>query len=208
MERVTEGGDLTSNTIMETTVQVVDAYNEEVKAFNQEIQKVNEERRQLGLDNLTAMLDAFVSNTDEQALRKTAVRFQQRWGFSSHEHKKPARHLPYDHPQLEKRRCYVDAVTAQNEVHERLVLNFDQVWTILFEPQPKIISKRPENAGKKADPLRDSKVRRDIRRQMQQRCGLPLTEPAFEPHLGCTKLASLGATAQLTPVESWRTLDL
>ena len=118
------------------------------------------------------------------------------------------RHLPYNHPHLAKMRYYVDGVTKSKEVSERLVANFDQVWTVLLEPQPKIISKRTERTGQMADPLRHSKVKRSLRRQMQEKCGLPLTDPPSEQHLECTELSSLNATAKLTPVDNWRTLDL
>ena len=94
MERVTEGGDLTTGNFMETTVQVVDAYNEEVKALNEQIRDVNEERRKLEWDDFIPMVPQFVSRRDEQLLRRTAILFQNKWGFSSHEQKKPARHLP------------------------------------------------------------------------------------------------------------------
>ena len=105
-------------------------------------------------------------------------------------------------------RYYVGGVIKREKVSERLVANFDQVWTVLFEPQPKIISKRIECAGQMADPLRHSKVKRSIRRQMQEKCGLPLTDPPSEQFWNCIEPSSLNATARLTPVDNWRTLDL
>ena len=106
MQRVTEGGDLTTTNIMETTVQVVDAYNEEVKALNEQIRDVNEERRKLERDDFIPVVPQFVSRREEQVLRRAALRFKNKWGFSSHEQTKPARHLPYNHPHLAKMRYY------------------------------------------------------------------------------------------------------
>ena len=90
MERVTKGGNLTLSTIMETIVQVVDAYNEEVRALNEQIRDVNEERHKLEREDLIPMVPQFVSRRDEQVLRRAALRFKNKWGFSSHEQTKPA----------------------------------------------------------------------------------------------------------------------
>ena len=114
MEIVAFGGDLTTGTSVGATVDVVKAYNEEVKAFNEQVQEVNEERRKQGSNDFVSMVPEFVCRKDEQALRKHALRFQKKWGFSSHEQKKPARHLPYNHPHLAKMRYYVDAATMRN----------------------------------------------------------------------------------------------
>ena len=99
-------------------------------------------------------------------------------------------------------------MTQRSGASEQLVANFDQVWTVLFEPEKKIISKASQCAGQMADPLRRSKVKRSIRRQMQEKCGLPLTDPPSEQHLECMEPSSLSATAKLTPLDNWRRLDL
>ena len=41
---------------------------------------------------------------------------------------KPGKHLPYESPKLQRVRDYVQWAVTEGGVHERLVMNFDQVY--------------------------------------------------------------------------------
>ena len=57
---------------------------------------------------------------------------------------KLGKHLPYVSPQLQRIRDYVQNMVANKTIHERLIANFDQVWTVLFEPSTRILYKSPK----------------------------------------------------------------
>ena len=109
---------------------------------------------------LITPLKRFVGNLGEDALAKFCLRYRKKWGVADYSNNKPSKHLPYKDPALQSIRDHVDAKTSSGEVHERLVLNFDQVWTTLMEPDTKIIGKGTKRSGQEADPLAHSKFKR------------------------------------------------
>ena len=61
---------------------------------------------------------------------------------------KQSKHLSYTHPAMEAVRRFVDKVTSTNYVDGRLVANFDQVWSVHYEPPRKQLHKPEEDLGK------------------------------------------------------------
>jgi hypothetical protein len=110
---------------------------------------------------------ASMKMTDE-AIDKAAERFAQKWGFYDYKQEKPSKHIPYEHPALEAIRNHVSALVDSGQIHPRLIGNWDQVWTVLFEPRRRIRFKMPSDAGKKADPLRASLRKRMLRARLQE----------------------------------------
>jgi hypothetical protein len=51
-------------------------------------------------------------------------------------------HLEYGDPQLEQLRAYVKTQAATAGCHERLIGNFNQVWSLAFQPRKTCLQKR------------------------------------------------------------------
>ena len=171
IEHIEAGEEVYSSTIGELLSTVIRQYNAEVDDVNDESAKHNagvcEELELAGggsdVDRaLLKMLPKCEASTHPRAIDTFSRRFADRFGFGVYRQEKPGKHLPYHHPQLQKIREFVDHVTSTGEVHERLVLNFDQVWTVLFEPSPKILFKSADKAGQRADKLQSSVRKRQV----------------------------------------------
>ena len=66
--------------------------------------------------------------------RKAAQRLCHRAGLSTSQNAKPGKHLAYDHPSLQRVRDWIHEQSTSGHFHERLIGNYDQVWSVLFRP--------------------------------------------------------------------------
>ena len=78
-----------------------------------------------------------------QANYVQAQRLCRRMGIRCATNSKPAKHLSYDHPEMEAVRSWVECSNTSHGVNLRLIANFDQVWTCLFEHKKKVLYKPP-----------------------------------------------------------------
>ena len=61
-----------------------------------------------------------------------------------------------------------------------LYANFDQVWTLLFEPAKNRVWKPDDRAGLRVDDLQGQYEKRLCRYRLQKATGVEITEPNFE----------------------------
>lgn len=66
-----------------------------------------------------------------RSINQLALNFAEKYGFSMFAQSKPTRHLQRDHPQVQHVMDFIQMTIRNGEVDERLVLNFDQVWSCL-----------------------------------------------------------------------------
>ena len=128
-------------------------------------------------------------------------------GLKSHSSSVPARHLDADHPQVEAVKLFVERCGHTHNVHKRLVANFDQVWTTLYEHSKKVIYKPEENAGEHKSPHKPSmqKMISSIRVALGIEDGKGLWEqPEAVEKTYNAKKPVLNAAANISPIEGWR----
>ena len=78
--------------------------------------------------------------------RKKAQRVCRKFGIRALANNKPGQNLPYDHPALQEVRLFVQLKAKALGVHERLVLNMDQVWSTNYRPATKSLQKASSGA--------------------------------------------------------------
>ena len=79
--------------------------------------------------------------------RQAAVKLAKKLGLKTTTVTKQSKHLSYSHPSMEAVRRFVDKVTSTNYVDARLVGNFDQVWSVHYEPPRKVWHKSEDAFG-------------------------------------------------------------
>ena len=77
----------------------------------------------------------------------------------------------YDHPEMAKVRDYVDTSSAVHGVHEQLICNLDQIWSMMFEMEEGHLYKDPAFVGQMADPLENSNTKKRVRQLMEEHLG-------------------------------------
>ena len=85
------------------------------------------------------------------ALRSCARRLCAKLGIKTSKVTKPAKHLDFSQPDMEKVRLYVRTCSAQHGVHPRLIANFDQVYSSHLEHAKSTLHKRQCDQGKMSD---------------------------------------------------------
>ena len=140
-------------------------------------------------------------------MRKRAQRLCNTFGIKMRSNEKPGMHLPFEHPQLERVRTFVKTAAAKHKCHERLILNFDQVWSTLFRPQKACLQKAASLRNLQSDPHAKSLYMRQIRHNLERVLDLPLTEK--DPKAGDFKHEPkrpmvTGMNAASATVDGWR----
>lgn len=82
------------------------------------------------------------SQYEEKGTEKVCGKF----GIRALANNNPGQHLPYDHPALQEVRLFVQLKAKALGVHERLVLNMDQVWSTNYRPATKPLQKASSGA--------------------------------------------------------------
>lgn len=129
------------------------------------------------------------------------------FGIVNKSTEKPGAHLPYSHPSLEAVRTHVKTLVHQKKIHERLIANFDQVWSLRFRPNRKSLMKESSLRGVVKDPLIKSALMRKIRHCLERSLDLPFseTDPSGRgPHELRAPRVTGGAAASAFVDEEWR----
>lgn len=161
-----------------------------IEAFNDEVNKFRASREAADLEALDQLAQAGGSEDDIQklkqeqdtsratwpslitcgqsitALKQQAAMFAQSRGYSMFSQDKPTRHLPRDHPQVQRVNDYIRMTIQEGKVDNRLVLNFDQVWSCLYEPMKRTFWKKESS-----DRLSKYPERQKIRAALQEHFG-------------------------------------
>lgn len=116
---------------------------------------------------------------------------------------KPGKHLPASHPALQKVRDFIRMEIQSKRIHPRLIGNFDQVWSVQYQP-----SKRTLQCRDHCDDLAKHMSWRRLRHQIELSLDLPLTENLAENRYhsrpGYSAEGVTGGAAGCAPVECWR----
>eukprot|EP00438_Fugacium_kawagutii_P013863 Skav228403 [mRNA] locus=scaffold3824:14733:31266:- [translate_table: standard] len=129
------------------------------------------------------------------------------FGISNKSNEKPGAHLPFDHPQLQAVRVHIRKLAAEGQVHDQLIMNFDQVWSTNFRPTKRSLQKRASLKGETKDPHVRSMMMRRIRHNIERFLDLPFTEAdpdqkILQPDLRPPTV--LGGEAASGMIEAWR----
>ena len=141
-------------------------------------------------------------------LRMQTYRLCNRVGLKSHSSLAPARHLDYEHPQVQAVRTFVAQCEETHNVCRKLIANFDQVWTTTYRHQRRVLHKQVEACGKHPEKQKPSiqKMMKAIRIGLKVEDGeLALEDENTEQEQGYSiKHPSLNAPANVSPIENWR----
>lgn len=141
-------------------------------------------------------------------LRMQTYRLCNRVGLKSHSSLAPARHLDYEHPQVQAVRTFIAQCEEQHNINKRLIANFDQVWTTTYRHQRRVLHKEVEACGKHTDVQKPSiqKMMKAIRIGLRVENGeLELEDESTEQVQGYSiQHPSLNAPANVSPIENWR----
>lgn len=77
-------------------------------------------------------------------LENLTQRFSQKFHWSFTKNEKPGKHLEFNNPALVAIREFIQGEVDHQRVHPRLVCNWDQVWTLSYEPLRRVAFKRKE----------------------------------------------------------------
>lgn len=126
--------------------------------------------------------------------------------MKSHASAVPARHLDFEHPQVQAVRTFVAQCAESHNVCERLVANFDQVWTTTYRHQSKVLHKSVEKLGQHKVEYKPSekKMMDAIRKALNVADPGADLEDENEPIGYQPSPPVLNAPAQISPVENWR----
>lgn len=103
-------------------------------------------------------------------MRRLASRLARRCGIVPSTNNKPGRHLPWDHPSLCHVRSWVALGVAQKKFHSQLIANFDQTWSLNFQP-----ARRPLVKKDAPDELKSIHARK-LRHRIERVLEMPFTE--------------------------------
>ena len=100
------------------------------------------------------------------------MRFAQKFAWGKYRNEKPGRHLDINNPQIVNLRGWIQQAIKDGRAHERLIANFDQVWTLTYEPLKKVAFKQVPYHGEK--PLSQRLPQKaDLMRALRNSVGLP-----------------------------------
>ena len=120
---------------------------------------------------------------------------------------------------MEAVRRFVDKVTSTNVVDARLVANFDQVWSVRYEPPKRVYHKDQDDFGKLTTPCPKRSFQKIID-GLENYMGVPDGCRQFpKPQKKVCQQVSLNAAGNMNPVDyarnartcttlSWRDGDL
>ncbi len=135
--------------------------------------------------------------------RKRARSFCNMVGVRPRANHKPGAHLEYSDPQLEQVRSYVrNEAVIKHGCHERLIANFDQVWTTLYKPQQRPLGRSTQTT---VGPDK-TKFIKTVRHQVERMLDMEFTEqdPRTTQKTEPRTQQVTGGAAALGCVENWR----
>ena len=134
--------------------------------------------------------------------RRHARRLANRCGLILTANTKPGRHIPFDHPSLVHMREWISFQLQNKHVHERMVGNFDQTWSLNFVPRKSSLNRRQVST----DPFAKNVNRKKLRHVIERALGLEFTNSQagdcgdYEERLRSVT----GGAAAMAPVDQWR----
>ena len=226
MERIVLGEEVTMQFVANTMSFAIDLWNESVGTMQnlfyekslEMLQQQDANFANLSEDDvdkaINSMTDAAMQMLKpicicpgDASVKKRAQRLCNQFGIKPRSNEKPGAHLEYDHPALEKVRIYVRHTARERGVHERLIANFDQVWSTNYRPQKKTLQKPASWRNRENDPLTRSLYMRKVRHNLERSLDLPLTEDdPSAPQVKTTASVPqvTGLAAARGTVDEWR----
>lgn len=133
-------------------------------------------------------------------LRKAAQRISRKAGLSQALNNKPGKHLGWNHPHMERVRNWVAFKVASGSYHERLICNFDQVWSLMWRPRRRTLQQSKASPDEFAKSAALKRIRRCVERVLDK----DLTEdPEQKKGHSATPLVQGGICANVG-IEQWR----
>ena len=111
---------------------------------------------------------------------------------------KPGKHLPPEHPQMQKVRSWLQAQIHSGRCHGQLLCNFDQVWTLMFRPAKSLLNQRDS-----VDELSSSCSLKRLRHCLERCLDLPFTDEV-EVQREVHRPRIQGGPGASGSVEQWR----
>eukprot|EP00438_Fugacium_kawagutii_P033902 Skav220991 [mRNA] locus=scaffold1541:250564:259672:- [translate_table: standard] len=147
LQKLQMGMEISPPGIADLIESLLKEYNSQVQEVNQELEGIRadfDDERDGEKPELVRLATCKLTrgNLDKLASR-FACRFH--WGFFRNE--KPGRHLEYNNPQVVAIRQWISNMIEAKKINPRLVGNWDQVWTLMYEPLKKIAYKQGHAAG-------------------------------------------------------------
>ena len=105
----------------------------------------------------------------EKSLYGHAKHFLKKWGFGKYAASKPEYMLGNEDPAIVKFRRLINDACKKHYVNPRLVMNFDQVWQLLYTPESHIVWKNPKKKkNEKDDAIRKGTSKDSFRKALLQ----------------------------------------
>ena len=149
-EVVVSGMELNTTAVEEVLKEALETYNEAVTAWRDEKDKADLEMLQKLSDagtseaELKAVSDelskakqfwpqtCLLAQTP-RALNQQALKFSQKYGYSRLSQDKPQKHLPRNHPSVQRVTEFITTCMKDGSVHPKLVANWDQVTLLQLQ---------------------------------------------------------------------------
>lgn len=127
-----------------------------------------------------------------------AARLCRKCGMMPTANTKPGKHLPPEHPQMQKVRSWLQAQIHSGRCHGQLLCNFDQVWTLMFRPAKSLLNQRDS-----VDELSSSCSLKRLRHCLERCLDLPFTDEV-EVQREVHRPRIQGGPGASGSVEQWR----
>ena len=136
------------------------------------------------------------------APRMAAWRLCKRLGLRNALVNKQSKHLSCSHPSMEAVRKYIHMITERNEVEPRLVANFDQVWSVHYEPPKSVLHKNECKFGQLVNsPLQKKRSVAKIVAQLEAYMGVSSKATMSSQNTKVCELVTLDAPGRMNPVD-------
>ena len=149
LEKMQLGMELSPAGIADMIRDLVEEYNLQIKEENEAVEDSIRDDDDIPDDYKPLRLASCKLTVAN--LEKMASRFCTRFGCGRYKNEKPGKHLEFNDPQLVAIRRFISRSVQEGKVNPRLIANFDQIWTLTFEPMKKIAFKQSKQAGEKTD---------------------------------------------------------
>lgn len=143
LQKMQYGMEVSPPGIADLIGDLLSEYNLQVREVNEEIEKINDS------GGHAAPVPLATCKMTRGNLVKLSQRFARRFSWGMYKNEKPGRHLEFNDPHLVSIRHFISSNVKSGRVHPRLVGNWDQVWTLCFEPLKKVVFKHATKQGER-----------------------------------------------------------
>ena len=130
--------------------------------------------------------------------RYTVTKLCNRVGLRLSSVSKQSKHLDYDHPSMAMVRDFVATCAEMHQIEPRLIANFDQVWSVHYEPPRRVVHKHDSQRGVLQDPMARKRSLQTILCQIRKSLGIDMGED--QTKTVCTPV-QLNASGNMNPVD-------